>query len=68
MADVITSQVRWYRADGTYQTTTKATHGPTTDHSLKDLIGFEGINMKPVTYCNIMIRRNGKLVSYKEFI
>lgn len=66
MTDKVVSQVRWYRKDGSYAHTTTVPHeDPGFDMS--PLFGYESPGMLPVNPCNVMIRRNGKLVSYKEF-
>ena len=65
--DKIVSQVRWYREDGTYSNTITVEHSPKSTNDISGLFGFKTHGMLPVNPCNAMIRRNGKLVSYKEF-
>ena len=68
MSDKVVSQIRWYREDGTYSNTTTVKHSNPLTGDISGLFGFKAPRMLPVNPCNAMIRRNGKLVSYKEFV
>lgn len=68
MTDKIVSTVRWYREDLTYSNTTTVEHASAEGGDVSGLFGVTCPGMKPVHPCNVMVRRNGKLVSYKEFV
>lgn len=68
MSDKIVSQVRWYREDGTYGHTTTVDHTSAESSDVSPLFGYKAPGMLPVNPCNLMIRRNGKLVSYRDFV
>lgn len=68
---MISIQIRRYRADGTYLMTNEAVRP---DNLVANFLNshlechsswFEFY--LPITPCNIMLRRKGKLISYKEF-
>ncbi|MGL5014696.1 MAG: hypothetical protein ACRC6V_10455 [Bacteroidales bacterium] len=68
MTDKIISQVRWYNDNGNYSNTTTVEHGAGSNNDVSGIFGFVAPGKLPVNPCNVMIRRNGKLVSYKEFV
>lgn len=67
MTDKIVSTVRWYHESGVYGHTTTVEHSSSHSSNVSGLFGFKALGMLPVNPCNLMIRRNGKLVSYKDF-
>lgn len=63
----VTSQVRWYYESGIYAHTTTVDHHPEVKADISGLFGYKAPGMLPVNPCNLMLRVNGKLVSYKDF-